>query len=126
MSNGKGLVGPQGQQLIKEPNFILIKIPANSKFNPRSVEGIAKVTGCSVIALPMNVHAYSGLDAVEQLKEIHSTIHQISSSPDITFTPDNLATLHAMCKYVVEQTQPGDDSKEVKILKALGGVVNAK
>ena len=71
---GEPLYGPAGQPISKEPLLISIKSPV--RIPHQVLEQIAKVTGCTVIAVPMCAEILTGKVAKDELDVIHDNIHK--------------------------------------------------
>ncbi len=118
MPDPKDLVGPQGQSLIKQPgNLVVLKVPRGLKLNPQFIAEISRLAGCPIIVLPMDSELIMGRLAHTEMMSIHEGIHAITGFPNIQLDNPSLGILYKCLKYVCEKTQPGDDSKEVALLK---------
>ena len=112
------LVNAQGIPIHTNSKIVVLKYPPGTQVPQQLVQLISKATGCSIIVLPMDAELMMGRVALDGIISTHVGIHAVLNiAPD--FTEDEYTILSSALKYVCEQTQPGDDSKEVALLKKL-------
>lgn len=117
MPKAGDLVGPTGQPLIPERNIVVVKTPKGTNLHPQLLDAIGMATKCSVIQLPLDAEFMMGELAAKEVESIHHGIHAIFDIPDIGFLEEELAIIYAALRYLCEKTDPGDNSKEVAMLK---------
>ena len=120
----KRLVGPGGETLHREPQFIVIKSSRNLQLPQQVIQGIAQVSQMSVIELPLSSELMMGDLAAREIDSAHTAIHAIIEEPAVNFSGSDIKLLHkAMC-FLCEQTGPKDGSAEVKLMKELKKMVD--
>ena len=119
MNKANDLISPTGRPLITEPKIIVLKLPKGVNFHPQMIEQIGKVTGCSVIAVPMECELMMGDIAAKDLNSLHHAIHAILTLPDLTPSSEDIKVLYSALRYLCEKTNPGENSKEVALLKRI-------
>jgi len=113
----KGLVDPTGKPIFTEPKMVVIKTPREVQLPPQILEVVGKMSGCSVIILPMDCEIMMGELALKELKSVHHGIHAILEIPDAVFDKEETDILYAALRFLCDHTQPGDGSKEVALVK---------
>lgn len=117
MADAKDLVSPSGQPLIPEKKVVVVKVPKGTNIPPHYLGTISKLTGCGVLTLPMDAEFMMGELAVKELESLHHGIHAILQLPDAVFTKEELYIFYGALRHLCEKTAPGDNSKEVALLK---------
>ena len=123
MDNKRGLVDSTGKPIFTEPKMAVIKTPRGLQLPPQVMEAIGKMSGCSVINVPMDCEIMMGELAVKELESLHHGIHAILEIPDTVFDKEEVKTLYAAMKYLCEKTEPGNNSKEVALVKKVKKLV---
>ncbi len=117
MPDPKDLVSPSGKPLIQERKVIVIKKPKQVRIHPQLYSDLNQMTGCAVLELPMDSEFMMGELAVKELESLHHGIHAILELPDAIFVKEELTVFYEALRYLCEKTAPGDNSKEVALLK---------
>lgn len=112
MPDPNDLLGPDGKQLHKEPNLIVLKYPKKNPVNPQLIVGLGKQTGCNVISMPMNSELMMGELAMKEIVSTHSGVHAILQLPFIHFAKSELETIRSALNYVVKQINAKPGSAE--------------
>ena len=73
--NMKNLVGPSGAPLY--PGIVILKVPNGTNLPAQLIQGIMRITRCSIIVLPMTVELLTGKMAKDEIEGVHKAIHQI-------------------------------------------------
>jgi hypothetical protein len=88
---GNNFVGLDGKPLrTKAAGLIVIKSTVEASNGLlQTLPGIAKVTGCDVIVLPMNCELLLGRLAIREIKATHKQIHEIAKQWNVNLDIDS-------------------------------------